>query len=149
MKTKILALLVAAMIIVNVSYAKSTDNNVNETVLTSFSEQFEKASDVEWLKMDGYYKATFTWNDQYLTAFYDDNGESISVARNVVLKDMPILLQTNLADEYKGYWVSDLFEYTTKDSNRYYVTIESADKKIILESVDSSYWEVFKKSNKE
>src|ERR1700712_1323411 len=124
MKTKILALLVAAMIIVNVSYAKSTDNNVNETVLTSFSHQFEKATDVEWVKLSGYYKATFNWNDQYLTAFYNETGESIAIARNIVQKDLPVLLQTTLADQYKDFWVSDLFEYTTSDDNKYYVTVE-------------------------
>ena len=148
MKTKILSLLVAAMIIFNVSYA-NTDNNVNETVLTSFSQQFEKASDVNWTKAGGYYKATFEWNGQYLTAFYNDNGESIATCRNIVQKELPLNLQTSLADDYNNYWVSELFEYTTKDSNKYYITIESADKKIVLESADNSYWLVYKKSNKE
>ena len=148
MKTKILSLLVAAMIIFNVSYANNADNVVNETVLASFSKQFENASDVQWTKTAGFAKASFTWNDQYLTAFYDDNGISIGVARNIARKELPLILQTTLANEYNMYWVSDLFEYTTEDNNKYYLTIESADKKIMLQSINNSYWEIFKKSTK-
>lgn len=149
MKAKILSLLVAAMIIFNVSYANNTEGNVNETVLNSFLHQFVKAADVQWIKTPEYYKATFNWNGQFLTAFYDEKGASIAVSRNLLPNELPLLLQTNLADQYNGYWVSELFEYDTKDNNKYYITIENADKKIILESRDNSYWEVFKKSNKE
>ncbi len=149
MKTKILSLLITAMIIFNVSFANDTDDKVNKTILSSFSNQFEKAADVQWTKAAGYYKATFNWNGQYLTAFYDDNGESIAVSRNVLPKELPLILQTNLADDYNSFWITELFEYSTKDNNKYYITIENADKKIILESVNNSYWEVFKKSSKE
>ncbi len=149
MKTKILSLLVAAMIIFNVSYANDTDNKVNETILNSFSTQFEKATDVEWSKTATYYKATFNWNGQYLTAFYDGNGASIAVSRNLLPKELPLVLQTSLAENYNGFWVSELFEYTTEGNSRYYITIENADKKITLQSVDNNYWEVFKKMNKD
>lgn len=148
MKTKILSLLVAATIIFNVSYANNTDIIVNENILASFSKQFENASDVQWTKTAVYAKASFTWNDQYLTAFYDEGGISIAIARNITRKDLPVILQTTLANEYSAYWISDLFEYTTKDNNKYYLTIESADKKIMLESVNNNYWEVFKKTIK-
>ncbi len=148
MKTKILSLLVAEMIIFNVSYANDTDK-VNETILNSFSSQFEKATDVEWSKAATYYKASFNWNGQYLTAFYDDKGAPIAVSRNLLVKDLPLVLQTNLTENYNGFWISELFEYNSKDNNKYYVTIENADKKIILQSMDNNYWEVFKKSSKE
>ncbi|MEO5999149.1 MAG: hypothetical protein ABIN89_20415 [Chitinophagaceae bacterium] len=149
MKKKFLALIVAAMILFNSSFANGKDNEVNSTVLTSFSQQFEKATDVNWTKTEIYFKVTFTWNGQNLSAFYDANGESIAVSRNILPTDLPLILQTNLADTYSGYWVSDLFENSIKDNSKYYITIENADKKIILESMDRNYWSMFKKSTKE
>ena len=148
MKTKILTLMVATMIMFNCSFANSTDNNINESVLNAFSHQFEKATDVSWTKTSDYYKATFTWNGQVITAFYGAAGESLAVSRNILPSELPIVLQTDLSEDYSGYWIADLFEYTTTESNKYYITMENADKKIILESMDSSYWEVFKKSVK-
>ena len=149
MKTKFLAIVLAAMILFNSSFANDIVNDVNSTVLTSFSLQFEKASDVNWTKTESYFKASFTWNGQNLSAFYDANGESIAVSRNILTTDLPLILQTNLAGNYSGYWVSDLFEYSTKDNSKYYITIENADKKIVLESIDNNYWSTFKKSTKE
>jgi hypothetical protein len=148
MKTKILSLVIVAMIMFNCSFANDADNKVNETVLTSFSHQFEKTSDVSWTKTEGYYKANFVWNGQYLSAFYGVNGEAIAVSRNILPADLPIVLQTELAEDYSNYWVSDLFEYNTTDSNKYYLTVENGDKKIVLESSDNNYWMVFKKSTK-
>jgi hypothetical protein len=148
MKTKILSLLVAAMIIVNVSFANDTDN-FTATVQTAFTQQFQEASNINWIKTPDYYKVTFDWNGQSLTAFYDENGKSVSVSRNIQTSELPLFLQTNLSKEYKGFWISDLFEYTTVDNNKYYVTLENANKKIILESMDNNYWSVFKKSTKE
>ena len=148
MKSKILSLVIAAMIMFNYSFANKTDGNIDETVLNAFTHQFEKASDVSWTKTADYYKATFAWNGKIIAAFYGADGQSIAVSRNIVPSELPIVLQTSLTEEYSSFWISELFEYTTSENNKYYITIENADKKIILASMDSSYWEVFRKSGK-
>ena len=145
MKPKIVSLVVAIMIMFNTSFANDV---VNETVLSTFSHQFEKASEVNWTKTAGYYKATFTWNGQFISAFYEENGTPVSVSRNILTKDLPLFLQTNLTENYADFWISDLFEYTTPDNIKYYITVESGDKKMILESNDNNYWTVFKRSSK-
>lgn len=145
MKTKIFSLVLVIIIMFNTSFANYT---VNETVLNTFSQQFVNASEVNWSKTAGYYKASFTWNGQFITAFYEENGTPVSVSRNILKIDLPLFLQTNLLENYADFWIIDLFEYTTPDNTKFYLTVENGDKRIILESNDNNYWTVFKKSSK-
>ena len=41
-----------------------------------------------------------------------------------------------------NYWITDLFEITDNDQTSWYVTIESADQKIVLKS-NGGKWRVY------
>jgi hypothetical protein len=57
-------------------------------------------------------------------------------------------LQSNLRKDYSDYWVSDLFEVVKNGRTEYYVTLENADKKIVLQSSGSNEWEEYRKVRK-
>jgi hypothetical protein len=48
-----------------------------------------------------------------------------------------------------NYWISDLFEINNNlDQTSWYVTLETADSKIVLRSNNGGHWTVFQKSDK-
>lgn len=47
-----------------------------------------------------------------------------------------------------GYWVSDLFEVAKNGTTSYYITLENADTKLVLQSTGGSNWSEFKKEKK-
>ena len=145
MKKKIGSLLVLAILVTSTTFAGDIDNNVTKEVSTAFSKEFTKASEVAWEKTATFYKATFLLNGQYLFAYYSPSGEKMAVARNLSSIELPIYLQADLRDNYSGYWISELFEYANGDGSKYYVTLENSDDKIILESVNTNYWSIYKK----
>jgi len=62
---------------------------------------------------------------------------------------LPLNLQVSLKKSYGNYWITDLFETASHDGSSYYVTLETADTKIILKSTDGGNWSIdqkFKKS---
>ncbi|HLZ89425.1 MAG TPA: hypothetical protein VKQ52_19355, partial [Puia sp.] len=61
---------------------------------------------------------------------------------------LPINLLTSLKKEYGDYWISDLFEIASDDQTNYYVTLETADKKIVLKSQGTEFWNEYKKEKK-
>jgi hypothetical protein len=61
---------------------------------------------------------------------------------------LPLNLQSSLRKSYSNYWISDLFELANHDGTGYYVTLETADVKIILKSTDGSNWSVYEKTQK-
>jgi len=71
------------------------------------------------------------------------------VVRNITSTQLPISLLSDLKKDYNEFWISDLFEIASEDQTTYYVTLENANKKIVLKSEGSSNWTVFSKTKKD
>ena len=130
-----------------VSFTASNATNremVAPAVVASFQKTFGNASEVSWSSSRDFYKVQFLLNNQYITAFYAEDGEMLALTKNISSTQLPILLDANLRMHYEGYWISELIECSTSDDVAYYVTLENANEKIILKSY-SSNWSVQKK----
>jgi hypothetical protein len=141
-------------IIVTLAIAVSTlsafagNQEVNPSVLTAFNNEFKTAQQVEWAAGTNYYRATFTYNEKHVFAYYSFTGELLGLSRYVKLADLPLVLQGEMKNNYADYWISDLFEVANADGTSYYATIEKADTKIVLKSSDAKSWTNFQKTKK-
>ncbi len=145
---KIFLSAVFAMLFATNSLFAAEVTEVNSVVLNAFKKQFTNAGDVEWNTGSNYFKASFLYNNNYVNAFYSQEGEFIATTRNISSVNLPILLQTSLKQKYNNYWISDLYELAKPESTSYYITLENADQKIILKSSGGSEWTQYKKSGK-
>jgi hypothetical protein len=128
------------------SYAetlRSTDP-VPANVESEFSQRFINAQDVRWEEGQHFFKATFEDWGRTLFAFYDDNGSLMGVATNLSTSTLPEQLRTRVRKSYAGYWITDLFGYHTADEKGFVITLENADKVIILKAVGDEGWSVYK-----
>ena len=128
------------------SFANGID--VSGNVLESFRSSFKNASDVNWTKVDNYYKASFMLNEQYASAFFDQEGKMIALTRNISMNQLPMSLQLSLKKNYSNYWITDLFEMNDEQGISYYVSIENGDATVVLKSNTVSDWYNFKKISK-
>lgn len=128
------------------SYAD--DVKVNSAVIKSFQSSFKNASEVKWSFTETLYKANFSFNGQYVAAYYDVYGEMVAVTRNISSNQLPVTLQTVLKNDYKDLWVTDLFEVSDETGTTYYITLEDADTKLVLRSTGSLAWSVYQKQGK-
>jgi hypothetical protein len=121
---------------------------VNPRVLASFKNEFASAKEVAWTVTADYFKAEFTFNGQYVNAFYNTDGELMGLTRNITSLDLPMNLQASLKKSYEDFWISDLFEITRSNNTGYYITLENADSKIVLKATAGEDWSVYKKVKK-
>jgi hypothetical protein len=128
--------------------AKTDETDVNQLAVKSFHKDFVNAKNIKWEQKTGYVKVEFTMNDQVLYAYYNNDGQMTAVVRNIVSDQLPISLLTTLKRDYSGFWIPDLFEIAADDQTTYYVTLENADKKIVLRSNGIDSWEVYSKTRK-
>jgi hypothetical protein len=124
------------------------NNEINKLAVKAFNKDFVSARDISWEQKENFVRVTFTMNDQVMFAYYNNNGDLRAVVRNIVSDQLPISLLTQLKSDYSGFWITDLFEMASDDQTTYYVTLENADKKIVLNSVDASDWNVYSKFKK-
>ncbi len=147
MKQIILSIATVLMMGIGAS-AANTNDEVNQLAVNSFHKEFSSAQNVVWEQKQDFIKATFTMNDQVLFAYYNSNGDLQAVVRNIVSYQLPINLLTDLKKEYNGCWISELFEIASDNQTTYYVTLENADKKIVLRSNNTENWSVYAKTKK-
>jgi hypothetical protein len=122
---------------------KSTDP-VPANVESEFSVQFTTAMDVRWEEGKNFFKATFEDWGRTLFAFYADNGDLMGVASNLSTTTLPERLRTQVRKSYAGYWVTDLFGYHNADEKGFVITLENADKVIVLKAMGNEGWSVYK-----
>jgi hypothetical protein len=147
MKTRIVLSTLMLIITATLSLA-NTSGVINDKVLTSFKKEFAGAKEVNWETTSQFVKASFTWNEQVFTAYYNAEGDRLAIVRHLRSIELPMSLREQLKESYTSYWITDLFEIHGKEDSAYYVTIEDADRKITLKSVGISEWTTFRKEEK-
>jgi hypothetical protein len=143
---KILLTIVVAISTVAGFAGEGTD--VSPKVLNAFKEEFRTAKEVVWSAGLDYYRATFSYNDKHVFAYYNIEGDLLAVTRYISPDDLPLSLQSDLKKTYGEYWISDLFEVANSDGTAYYVSIENAESKIVLKASDVNYWTRYNKTRK-
>jgi len=121
---------------------------VSQKVLASFKSEFTNAKDVEWETGNNYFKASFTMNEQRIFAYYNADGQLLSIARHISSIQLPVNLYTALKNDHSKYWISDLFEVSNNEGLHYYVTLETADSKLVLHSGNGGSWRTYSKNKK-
>jgi len=148
MKKKIVTMAAAFTLITTVIFANTPGNPIPATVESAFSQNFHHIRQVSWEAFGNYYKATFTQKDKTLYVFYSENAELMGMARNVLSDRLPNSLQSELKSRFQAYWITDLAQYKVADKDGFLVTIENADRKIVLKSEDNQHWQIYSKENK-
>ena len=147
MKMFVFALTLVASVFTKSSFAND-GGAVAPEVLKSFESTFAAAKNADWSMTENLYKVQFALNEQHITAFYQKDGTMAAVTRNINPLQLPVSLQTALKNEYKSYWIAELFELSNEDGVQYYVTLEDADNKTVLKSSGTS-WNFYQKQRKD
>lgn len=122
---------------------------VNDKIIKNFQKEFAGAQNVKWVTTKEFVRATFTLNEQIVYAYYSTDGNLLGATRNIVSGQLPINLLTDLKKNHSNYWITDLFEMASNNENKYYITLENSDHKLVLKSNGTTGWEVFKKERKQ
>jgi hypothetical protein len=125
------------------------EGGIDSRVEKAFKSKFSSATDVTWRKSETNYQVTFTSHQAVLNATFSGRGKLLEVKTNISPLGLPLLLQKSLKTYCDGRWVIDLVEISKGDVKAYFVTLESPDNKIMMESVAGSNWEMISVLNKD
>ena len=140
-------LIILAFLTASFSMHAEEVSTVNPTVLKSFEKTFSSASEVYWVSNSEIAIADFKFNNQYMTAYYSSAGDLLGIKKNLLSSELPVLLGASLKEQYGNYWISDLMEYGNQGQTTYFVTLEDANTRITLKSINNT-WSLFHKADK-
>ncbi len=146
MKKIIMALAFIAFTIGNAAIAG--EKEIDKRIRQSFEKEFAGAIDVKWYTHDEYTQVDFSFNGVQLMVYYNNNGETLALVRNIGFSSLPLLLQFDLKRNYKDYWITQIRELTNRGGTHYYLILENADKTIKLRSFGSNEWDLMGKEAK-
>ena len=138
---KIITIL-ALVLTVSTSFAFTGRESVSSQALNTFNSEYIGATDATWTINKDFYQVAFTMDGQKLFAYYNKAGEFMAVTHNISSEQLATGLKKGLKKLMGNYWITDLFEITDNDQTSWYVTIESADQKIVLKS-NGGKWRVY------
>ena len=130
------------------SYAKSNDGKIPKYMSSVFASDFSQAQNINWETYNGFYKASFMDMGITLYAFYTPDAEFMGLATNLPADKLPVALQTIVKEKYEGYWITDLFQYTINSTPGFFITIENADRKIMLKAEAGENWSLYSEVKK-
>jgi len=148
MKKKIITLATAFVLVANFMFAGVTKNTVPESVTHAFNQGFAHAKLIHWDSFGTYFKATFTQKGETMYAFYSEDADFMGLAKNVLSDNLPATLLSDIKTKFQGYWITDLANYEVAGKNGFLITIENADEKFVLKSMDSQHWQVYSRKAK-
>jgi hypothetical protein len=67
-------------------------------------------------------------------------GHRTPVARNVLSTELPATLYSDIKNEYKDFWIAELYEVKDKRHPSFFITLENADQVIKLNAINSKNW---------
>ena len=140
---KIIAIL-GMTLVVSTSFANTEPETVSSQALNTFNSEFVGATEATWTINKDFYQVTFTLDGQQMFAYYNKAGEFLAISQNISSVELPNSLKKGLKKVMGNCWITDLFEITNNDQTTWYVTIESADEKVVLKSDNGGKWRVFK-----
>ncbi len=130
----------------NYSFAKPTEN-ANGQIMNSFHQDFKGAELISTKVSKTFAKLTFKQDNTIMCAFYSDGGELLALTRDIQISQLPLNLQESLKKYQSKGNITESFELKSDDQDSYYVTIETAEKKIVLHS-NGAGWETFSSTKK-
>jgi hypothetical protein len=144
MKKTIIALAFTMLGLAGSTYAAASKSiPVPVRVEAQFSQQFAHAIDVRWEEGKNFFKATFEDWGRTLFAFYAGNGDLMGVATNMSSSSLSGRLKAEIKQSYTGYWITDLFGYHNADEKGFVITLENADRVVVLKAAGDGGWSVY------
>ena len=113
--------------------AFATGDEANERAINNLKKEFKNAQNVEWKVTSEYTKATFEWNKQHMDVYYNDEGKTLAISRQIDQNVLPIQAQQYITQHYGDYRLAEAIEFNSDETGTcYYVSVTKDAKKKIL-----------------
>lgn len=106
---------------------------VSRQMKNNFEILFPRATNVEWAEAPQFLSATFTVDDEEMTAFFAKDGDLIGTTQKMELSQLPAKGLKKIKKTYPTFTITEALEFTSGEQSKYYVMVADGNRKQILE----------------
>jgi hypothetical protein len=120
---------------------------VTGVVLASFRTAFADAKNVQWKSLEdsGLFQATFNYQNTELSAFFNEDGEMVAVARYIDKTSLPIMVTKEIKERYPEHVIQTVIEHIAYGSTTYHITLNSQKSSLVVAVSPSGDFSVSKR----
>lgn len=144
---------VSLMMLISVlSYAATpgSGEKVSAHIQAALEKEFTGAQYVIWqsLKEHQIYHAKFIYNNEQVSAFFEQDGSLLAIGRYIPTTSLPLAVSKSINNNFGAYQIKDAIEYSKSGETSYVVSLENGKTRVVVEAYSSGSLYVFKKEKK-
>jgi len=144
MKKTFVTLFLSLTVFVTSLYAAG-DPEIDPKILSAFQKEFSFAQNVQWVDKGELKQVTFSLYDHGFIAWYNENAELVTAARNILYMQLPLSVIQTLQQHYANADLSGIIEITENNETYYQMKAQVKNKKYLLKATPSGSVTVIKK----
>jgi hypothetical protein len=134
---KVLVMLFAVIIAVSAWAKPDPAPTENEKVMAAFEKQFAEAKEVSWTEKNGFFLASFKFNNDRMLAWYTADGDVEAVHRSIQINQMTFLAADAIQQLTKDKTLLNLAEIS-KTGELFYLAKIDDEKCISVYKISAS-----------
>jgi len=146
MKKFIITFAVAATLMTSTAFA--APGNGDNPAQATFQKEFKGAEDVKWSEGRDVISASFTLSNSRIVAYFNNEGELLGTARNVLFNQLPLAVIREINNRFGSTPVYDIIEYTCGGETFYNMDADTSTRHLKLKVSASGEISVEKKTKK-
>jgi len=136
----------AALAIGLVSMSFASDVKVQKRVQSAFQKEFATAFNPRWETVaSGLFHVTFTLNSEVMDAYYNEEGQLISIARYVSREQLPMLVTKTINDRLGSAEISQIRELVNENETSYLVTAKKSNGTVVARIYTTGGFQIVKR----
>lgn len=135
-----------AVAVVGSSFASGGGVKIDRKIQAAFQKEFSEAFNPRWESVgDGLYHVSFTQNSEVMDAYYNEEGQLVSLSRYVSREQLPILVNKTIGEKLASAEVTQIRELVSENETSYLVTAENEKGTVVARIFTTGGFQVVKK----
>jgi hypothetical protein len=119
--------------------------SVDPKILSAFEKEFSFAKNVKWETKGPFTQVNFSLNEQGIVAWYNEEAELVSTARNLLYNQLPLSVIKSLENDYADASLFGIVEINRDGETFYHIRADRKNKKLLLKATPFGNIEVVKR----
>lgn len=123
-----------AFLAVGITSSIASEPSVDPKILSAFEKEFSFAKNVKWETKGPFTQVNFSLNDQGIVAWYNEEAELVSTARNLLYNQLPLSVIKSLENDYADASLFGIVEINRDGETFYHIRADKKNKKLLLKA---------------
>jgi len=134
-----------AVAVVSVGFA-ADGVKIDRKIQAAFQKEFSEAFNPTWESVgSGLFHVSFTQNSEVMDAYYNEEGQLVTLSRYVSNDQLPLLVTKTIQSKLGSAQVGQIREVVTENETSYLVTAKKDNRTIIAKVYTSGGFQIVKR----